>query len=80
MVVMLDGELVEVPFEITQDGDVTTFDYNGYLEIGGSDGAALTAFNISADPDPFLGYAISVIDVGAPSVFGFVFATPIVPT
>jgi hypothetical protein len=42
--------------------------------------AVLPFVNMSADPDPFLGYAIGITDLGAPSVFGFVFATPIVPT
>jgi hypothetical protein len=32
------------------------------------------------NPDPSIGYAIGVTDFGAPSVFGFVFFTPIVPT
>jgi hypothetical protein len=32
------------------------------------------------DPDPALGYAAAVTDFGAPSVFGFLFGLPIVPT
>jgi hypothetical protein len=32
------------------------------------------------DPDPSIGYAIAVTDFGAPSVFGFSFINPIVPT
>jgi len=32
------------------------------------------------DPDPSILYAIAVVDFGAPSVFGFAFFTPIVPT
>jgi len=79
-VVSVDGEPVEVPLEITQDGKVINWSFNGRLEIGGTDGAILTGLNMTADPDPFLGYAIGVIDIGAPSVFGFSFGTPIVPT
>jgi hypothetical protein len=36
--------------------------------------------NAAMDPDPQIVYAASVIDFGAPSIFGFVFAMPIVPT
>jgi len=32
------------------------------------------------NPDPSIAYGIAVVDLGAPSVFGFVFFTPIVPT
>ena len=32
------------------------------------------------DPDPSIAYGIAVTDYGAPSVFGFLFFTPIVPT
>ncbi|MHC1769914.1 MAG: hypothetical protein AB9869_37465 [Verrucomicrobiia bacterium] len=32
------------------------------------------------NPDPSIAYGLAVIDFGAPSVFGFVFGTPIVPT
>lgn len=31
------------------------------------------------DPDPSIAYGIAVVDFGAPSVFGFLFFTPIVP-
>ncbi len=31
-------------------------------------------------PDPSIAYGLAVVDLGAPSVFGFAFATPIVPT
>jgi hypothetical protein len=31
-------------------------------------------------PNPFIAYGIAVIDFGAPSAFGFLFGTPIVPT
>lgn len=41
------------------------------------------SFTISSarlDPDPSIAYVISVVDFGAPSTFGFLFGTPIVPT
>jgi hypothetical protein len=31
------------------------------------------------DPDPSIAYGLAVIDIGAPSIFGFSFGTPIVP-
>lgn len=41
-------------------------------------------FEISLDgdlnPDPSIAYGIAVVDFGAPSIFGFSFFTPIVPT
>jgi len=36
--------------------------------------------NLTMDPDPVLIYAIATTDFGAPSVFGFSFGLPIVPT
>jgi hypothetical protein len=36
--------------------------------------------NAALDPDPSILYAMSVVDFGGPSVFGFVFAMPIVAT
>jgi len=81
IVVSVDGgDPVEVPLEVTQDGKVINWSFFGELAIGGDDGAILTGLNVTADPDPFLGYAIGVVDIGAPSVFGFAFGTPIVPT
>ena len=35
---------------------------------------------VQLNPDPSIAYGFAVIDFGAPSVFGFSFATPIVPT
>ena len=36
--------------------------------------------NAALDPDPSILYAMSVVDFGGPSVFGFVFGLPIVAT
>lgn len=78
--VMVDGENITLPFEIIQDGKITTWDWFGQLTVGGEDGAVLTGVQGLFDPDPFIGYAIGLIDIGAPSSFLFSFATPIVPT
>jgi hypothetical protein len=36
--------------------------------------------NVFLDPDPQIVYAMSVLDFGGPSTFGFIFGLPIVPT
>jgi hypothetical protein len=78
--VNVDGKDVDVPLEVSQDGKLIAWNFSGQLQIGGPDGAILTGLNVVANPDPFLGYAIGITDIGAPSVFGFVFGTPIVAT
>jgi hypothetical protein len=77
--ITVGDEEVTLPFEIIQDGKVTVFDFQGQQSVGGEDGVIIQSVNASFDPDPFIGYALAVVDVGAPSTFGFVFATPIVP-
>jgi hypothetical protein len=77
--VMVDGQVWEVPIEFTQEGKLTFWNFTGQLLLGNEvDGAILTGLNGSANPDPFLGYAIGITDIGASSTFGFVFGTPIV--
>ncbi len=39
----------------------------------------ITSLWFEYDQDPFISYGIAVADFGAPSVFSFVFSTPIVP-
>jgi len=79
--VVIDGQTVDVPLRFGQDGKLNTWSLVGEpLTIGGTDGALINYLTGAADPDPFLGYAIGVTDIGAPSLFGFVFGTPIVPT
>ena len=41
---------------------------------------SLRVHDLALDPDPSIAYGIAVVDLGAPSVFGFLFGTPIVPT
>jgi hypothetical protein len=79
-VVIIDDERTQITFEVGQDGKLTTWSFSGEFAIGGDDGVILSGLSMFADPDPFLGYAIGITDIGAPSVFGFVFGTPIVPT
>jgi hypothetical protein len=76
LAVAQDGKLLG----INQDGKLTAWNFIGQMQIGGPDGGLLTSLNVVADPDPFLGYAIGITDIGAPSVFAFTFGTPIVPT
>ena len=49
------------------------------LKVEGPEGFEAMVSGIM-DPDPSIAYGISVTDFGAPSVFGFIFSTPIVPT
>jgi hypothetical protein len=89
--ISIDNEPVELPFNITQDsslttwdlqdriGMVTTWDLQGPITIGGDNGVTISAISAAFSPNPFIGYAIAVIDVGAPSTFSFIFATPIIP-
>jgi hypothetical protein len=55
-----------------------SFRLDGTLRVGGDDGFEVTALAFDGNADPFLSYAIGVVDIGAPGSFGFTFATPIV--
>ena len=46
---------------------------------GGDPLARLDTLSVRADTDPFISFSIGVTDIGAPSVFGFVFGTPVGP-
>jgi hypothetical protein len=68
------GQTVDIPVELVRtdkgwawDIDVETGEY-GITGEG------------TLNPDPAIAYGIAVVDFGAPSVFGFSFGTPIVPT
>jgi hypothetical protein len=72
VVVTVDQDRWDIP--LAGDGKTLTFgrgiEAEGYgFEISGT-----------LNPDPSIAYAIVVVDWGAPSLFGFVFGTPIVPT
>jgi hypothetical protein len=54
----------------------TTDNFSGFSYTG--DDGTHVAISGSLDPDPAIGYGITVTDFGAPSVFGFFFSTPIV--
>lgn len=69
-----DGQKVTIPVDLFStdkgwrwDINVETADYT--IEGGGT-----------LNPDPSIAYGLAVVDFGAPSVFGFIFGTPIVPT
>lgn len=72
VVVTAGQERYEVPLQ--PEGKTTGF--NHVIET------ADYQINISGtlDPDPSIAYAIGIVDFGAPSIFGFLFGTPIVPT
>jgi hypothetical protein len=72
--IIVDGDVLHVPESVDENGVATIDDWvaqTSEYQI------TLTA---TLDPDPQIVYAAAVIDFGAPSVFGFVFALPIVPT
>ena len=51
------------------------------VKTEGENGAQITFTDgVQLNPDPSIAYGFAVVDFGAPSVFGFSFATPIVPT
>ena len=72
--VVVDGQVFD--FEADRDGRIVVEDFRVVLEQ-----ELLAEFSIDAllDPDPSIAYVIGVTDFGAPSVFGFLFGTPIVP-
>lgn len=68
-------DIVEIPY-YTDDQGVHRVDNWEYQ----SSELSIRLHDVALDPDPSIGYGIAVTDVGAPSVFTFLFATPIVPT
>jgi hypothetical protein len=74
LTVSIDNQTYDVP--LTRNADGTWSADNTY--IGNGEGSV--TLNADLDPDPSIAYGIAVVDFGAPSVFGFVFGTPIVPT
>ena len=74
--VWLDGYLVGSPSAVLDEDTGQWFVENYYYS--GVEGQI--TLNAALDPDPQILYAMSVIDFGGPSIFGFVFAMPIVAT
>ena len=73
LTVTVDGTPYNVP--LVNEGDQWLAD-----DVAVDAGGATLEISATMDEDPFISYGISVIDIGAPSVFGFTFTTPIVPT
>ena len=74
--ILVDGNVVG---SVTPVLDTTTGEWlveNYYW----SNSEAQITLNAALDPDPSILYAMSVVDFGGPSVFGFIFGLPIVPT
>lgn len=74
---MGDGqrEFVEIPWYVDDNGiyRVDSWEYS-------TSEFSVRIHDVAMDPDPSIAYGIAVTDFGAPTVFGFTFATPIVPT
>lgn len=75
----IGGEVVPIPTRWSEeDKAYVVATENGSWLYEGAEGQVTISFQM--DPDPSISYGISVIDFGAPSTFGFLFSTPIVPT
>jgi len=72
VVVTADQQRYEVP--LLGEGKVIGFEH-----VIETPGFSITISG-NLDSDPSISYAIGVTDFGAPSIFGFLFGTPIVPT
>lgn len=82
------AEVIPVVFQYTVDGETTTFQtLEGTVnpdDTFSSEGAIRNddfelEWSIDGDMDPVLTVGIAVVDVGAPSVFGFLFQMPVLP-
>lgn len=80
--VIVDGVPYVIPVRPAGDGKAGVYTFDG-ASVGGAEQGFLIQFfeqgNIM-NSDPFITYGLAVTDFGAPSSFGFLFGTPIVPT
>jgi hypothetical protein len=74
--ITIDGQPSNVVVEPTESG----FQIPAGTQILTEEALITFDQGVQLNPDPSIAYGFSVIDFGAPSVFGFSFATPIVPT
>jgi hypothetical protein len=83
-VAVFDGEQTHILQGRIEEGDKlgeTFFTLPEPVLIGGEvDGFMITSLNVTFNQDPSIAYGVAVTDFGAPSLFGFVFATPIFAT
>jgi hypothetical protein len=82
--ITVDGQLIESLEGTLEPGDKdgeSIFTLAGPTIVGGrEDGIQITSLSVVFNEDPFILYALGVVDFGAPSAFGFSFATPILAT
>jgi hypothetical protein len=78
-VVTVGGEPIEIPlrWDAEEKGWVVASETGSWLY---EDNEARISVSLNMDPDPSIAYGLSVVDIGLPSMFGFIFSTPIVPT
>lgn len=69
------GDQIPLPIEQSEKG----WTIPG-VSLGGENDGWAVEISGRLNPDPSIAYGIAVVDFGAPSVFGFFFGTPIVPT
>jgi hypothetical protein len=72
----IDGDEFNVTVEPTDTG----FQVPAGTIIRSEEAQITFTDGVQMNPDPSIAYGFAVIDFGAPSTFGFTFATPIVPT
>jgi hypothetical protein len=74
IVVETEGEVERIPLELISSEKGWSFSIDHTTAEFGIQGEGFL------NPDPSIAYGLAVVDFGAPSVFGFFFGTPIVPT
>lgn len=80
--VTVDGVPYVVPVRPVDSGKGGVYTFNG-ATVGSVEQGFIIQFQEQGNilnADPFITYGLAVTDFGAPSIFGFVFGTPIVPT
>jgi hypothetical protein len=71
--VVVDGQTIGVPETRDEDGNFIVDNWT----MSTPEWEITLSANL--DPDPAIGYIAGVTDSGAPSIFGFIFALPILP-
>jgi hypothetical protein len=72
----VDGsDQIPIPFEPSEKGWTIPS-----VSLGSENDGWMVEIGGTLNPDPSIAYGIAVTDFGAPSVFGFFFGVPIVPT
>ena len=74
--VTIDGQKIPLEVQAVEGGWLIPPD----TAARGEGGSVIFTEGVKFNVDPSIAYGFSVVDLGAPSAFGFSFASPIVPT